>query len=182
MMKLLRTITRIACFALAASAAKAEGGLPQLDPTWYGNQLLWLSISFLLLYVLVSGVIAPTIHQVLKNRSDAIDAAIAEAEKAKLAAASTRGTAESAIHAARAKASEIVMTVQAENARDAAEAIAKLDHDLVRKTDQAHARIHESLAKAHEDMADATADLSYAIAEKLMGAGTFDSGTIRKKA
>ena len=178
----IRTIQRIAYFVFAASAAKAEGGLPQLDPTWYGNQLLWLSVSFLLLYVLVSGVIAPTVHQVLKNRSDAIDAAIAEAEKAKLAAASTRGTAESATQAARAKASEIVMSAQAENARDAAEAIAKLDHELVRKTDQAHARIHESLAKAHEDMGDAIADLSYAIAEKLMGASNLDRGTIRKKA
>ena len=181
-MMTLRTVRRIAYFAFVASAAKAEGGLPQLDPTWYGNQLLWLAISFVLLYVLVSGVIAPTIHHVLKDRADAIDAAIAEAEKAKLAAESSRGSAESAIHTARAKAAEMVVAAQVENSREAAEAIAKLDHELARKADQAQARIQEALAKAHEQLGAATADLANTMAEKLIGVGSADSGKIRKKA
>ena len=156
--------------------------MPQLDPTWYGNQLLWLAISFVLLYVLVSGVIAPTVQHVLKDRSDAIDVAIAEAEKAKLAAESTRGNVESAIHAARAQASELVVTAQAENSRDAAEAIAKLDHELARKADNAAARIQEAVTKAQSELGVATADLANAMVEKLMGVANADSGKVRKKA
>jgi F-type H+-transporting ATPase subunit b len=179
----LRTIQRIAFFAFVANAAKAAGGgMPQLDSTWYGNQLLWLAISFALLYVLVSGFIVPSIQHVLKERSDMIDGAVAEAEKAKREAESTRGNVESAIHSARSKASELVMAAQADNNREAQEAFAKMDHELHRKSDQASARIHEALEKAHTEMGSATADLAAAITQKLIGVGGVQTSEVRKKA
>mgnify|MGYP000041212232 FL=1 len=36
----------------AYDAAHSSGGLPQLDPTWFASQIFWLSITFIVLYVI----------------------------------------------------------------------------------------------------------------------------------
>jgi len=180
-MKTLRQFVLGLTVAFAASAAYASG-IPQMDQTWYPNQLLWLAVSFTLLYLLVSGSIAPTIGRVLSNRESAINTAIREAEAAKHAAESTRGNVESALKTARTKASELMVAAQAENAANAAEAIAKLDHDLHRKADQAGERIAVAVAKAADQTDAAVASLAHAISEKLLGTTLSNSATLRKKA
>lgn len=60
----------ISSFVFAAHAASAaeEGGIPQMDQTWYPNQLLWLAVSFCLLFLIVSRFIAPRISGILTTR------------------------------------------------------------------------------------------------------------------
>jgi len=167
-MKSLRTVF---VFALTATPALAEsaGGLPQMDQTWFANQLLWLAISFGLLFVIVSTYIAPTAQGILKKREAAIDEAIAEAEKAKRAADITKSDFESGGQSARTTAAELIAKAQAENNAAAAEATAKLDHELARKLDQAEARISDARKQALADMQTGTANLAASMAAKLLG-------------
>jgi F-type H+-transporting ATPase subunit b len=184
-MKLIRSFGFAFICVLAAQAASAAstGGVPQMDQTWYGNQLLWLAISFLMLYVLVSGSIAPTISKVLSDRDQAISEAIAEAEKAQLAAESTRGNTESTLQTARAKASDFLAAAQAENAANATESANALDHDLHRKADQASARIADAVTKASDQMDGAIVNLASAMTEKLIGVAlATPASNVRKKA
>lgn len=169
-MMALRTILVSAPFALAASVANAEGaGLPQLDATWFGNQLFWLAVSFAILFTFISRFVVPVISGVLATRDDAISGAIREAERAKHEAESTRGSATSESQIARTRAAELMAKVQAENSRDAAEAIAKLDHDLARRASQAAAVLDDAVAKAAADVEASAKSLAATITQKLLG-------------
>ena len=164
---------------VAASAANAGAGIPQMDATWFPNQLLWLAVSFGLLYVAVAKFIAPRIESVLHTRQEAIAAAIAEAEKAKREAEVTRGDFESSGKAARAKAAELVATAQAQSSRDVADALTKMDRELARKLEHAEAVVQDALAKAQAGMQAATADLTAAMSSKLLGSAV-DAGAVAR--
>jgi F-type H+-transporting ATPase subunit b len=153
---------------LLASTSASASSLPQMDPTWYPNQLLWLAISFGVLYAAVGLFIAPTIKSILGTREDAISEAIAEAERAKHEAESTRGNSESARHDARIRAAEAMAKAQAENNANAAEAIAKLDNDLARRADHAAAILEDTVAKAKAGVEASAQSLAMAMAEKLL--------------
>ncbi len=154
---------------LAASAAHAEGEIPQMDQTWYPNQLLWLAVSFLLMFVLVSKFIAPVVSGVLKTRESAINDAIREAERAKAEAESTRGAATSESQSARMKAAEYMAAAQAENSKAAAEAMAKLDNEISRKAGHAAAILEDAVTKAQNGIDEAAQSLAAAMTAALLG-------------
>lgn len=156
--------------ALAVSEAHASS-LPQMDTTWYANQLLWLAISFLTLYVCVSRFIAPTIASILATRESAINDAIREAEAARQQAESTRGTSASATQSARVQAAELIAKAQAKISAEAADALAKLDRDLERRTAGAAAVLEEAVVKANAGIEAAANSLAEAITQKLLSAG-----------
>lgn len=169
-MKRLRSSGLVLLIAFAAQAASAQDGIPQMDQTWYANQLVWLAVSFTLLFIIVSRVIAPSIHSVLDARETAIRDAIAEAEKARSEAELTRGAATNVAQAARAQAAEIMAAAQAENTRDAATEMTKLDHELVRKAGHADAVLDAALAKANLTIEAAAQGLAESMVAQLLGA------------
>lgn len=154
---------------LAAPAAHAAAGLPQLDTTWFANQLFWLAVTFTLMYLVVSRFITPGITQVLGARESAISAAIAEAEEAKRAAEGTRSHYESQGSNAREKAAELMAKAQAETTAETNEAFEKLDRELEQKAERAETRITEAKGKAASAMQKYTAELAAAMVEKLLG-------------
>ncbi len=158
----------VSAMLVVVSQSAHASSLPQMDPTWYANQLLWLAISFGALYACVSLFIAPSIKAVLTTRENAISEAIAEAERAKHAAESTRSDTGSSSQTARVKAAETMAKAQAENNAEAAEAIAKLDHDLSRRADHAAAVLEDSVKKASAGIDEAAKSLASAMAAKLL--------------
>ena len=162
--------------AMTASAAHASS-LPQMDVSTFPNQLLWLAVSFVLLFIAVSAFIAPSINAVLTTRENAINDAIRDAERAKQQAESTRGNANSEAHAARAKAAELMAHAVAANNKDAAEALNKLDHDLAKRASHAHAVLEDAIAKANANIDASVQSLAEAITEKLLGKSAADEAT-----
>jgi F-type H+-transporting ATPase subunit b len=166
-MVLFRQLAILAGLLLLASQAQASS-LPQMDPTWYKNQLLWLAISFGVLYLAVARMIAPAIQQVLATRESAIQDAIREAELARREAEETRGDFEAARHDARIRAADIMNRAQAESTREAMDAMRKLDHELARRADHASAVLEDALKKARANIDDASRALSVTMSEKLI--------------
>lgn len=152
----------------AAGSARAAGSMPQMDPTWYPNQLFWLAVSFVVLYLAVSRFIAPTVGGVLKTREHAINDAIAKAEELKAAANSTQGTAQAAGADARAKAASTLAEAQAAAAKASADAQAKLAGELETKGAAAKKAIASALEKASANLDEAASDLAQAMSEKLL--------------
>ncbi len=67
--------------AAAAGAAEEKGGLPQLNPHDMAPQLIWLALTFVVLYFVLSRMTLPRIAAVLDERKNRIERDIAEAER-----------------------------------------------------------------------------------------------------
>mgnify|MGYP000303376706 CR=1 FL=1 len=67
-------------FGLAQSAEET-GGMPQLNPEFWVSQIVWLVITFLCLYIILSKVILPKISDNLESRRSQILENIEIAEK-----------------------------------------------------------------------------------------------------
>lgn len=168
---MLKRASLILLIALAASPALASesAGMPQMDPTWFKNQLFWLAVSFALLYVIVSSTIAPGVGKVLKKREEAIRTAIAKAEELKATAAATRGDFEAGLNDARTKAAAMIAKAQAEAAQTAVEAQAQLAAELETKNGFATQAVAKAVAKARTSVDDAADELAEAMVAKLLG-------------
>lgn len=176
MMMTMKRISQYTAMALALASSGAQASsLPQMDVTTFPNQLFWLVVSFVVLFIAVSAFIGPSIKGVLATRENAINDAIREAERAKHQAESTRGNANSEAHAARAKAAELMAQAQAANNAEAAEALAKLDHDLERRASHAQAVLEDAVAKANANIEQSIHALAEAITEKLLGSSALES-------
>ncbi len=78
--------------------------MPQFDPTTFAPQLVWLGITFLALYLLMSKLIIPRVSGILAQREDRIDGNLQRAEALKEEAAQVLAAYQKAIADARAQA------------------------------------------------------------------------------
>ncbi len=70
-------------FAIISSSHSAEesGGMPQLNPEYWISQIFWLTLTFGILYIVLSKVILPKISDNLETRKSQIVENIETAEK-----------------------------------------------------------------------------------------------------
>jgi F-type H+-transporting ATPase subunit b len=152
-MKLIAKFTTAAVMFTAAPVWAAEkASLPQMDPTWFPNQLAWLAICFVVLYLLVSKFVAPSVGNVLAAREATIAEAIAKAEAYKQHAEQTRGDFETGSKNARAEAAELIAKVKLDATQAQADALAKLPATLEQEATKADAALSAALTAAKGDM------------------------------
>ena len=158
---------------LVATNAHAAG-LPQLDPTTFSSQLIWLAITFVTLYILMSKVALPKIGDVLEERQNKIDDNLAKAEELKLQADEAAKAYEKSLSDARTKAQEAIREV-----KDAAASEASARQS--EQTAQLHAKISESeqaIAKARDEalasIKGVSTDVAASAVEKLIGEAPSD--------
>jgi F-type H+-transporting ATPase subunit b len=154
--------------ALLPGAARAEG-LPQLDASTYAPQLIWLAISFALLYVLMSRLVLPKISQVLDERTLRIDTDLEKAGKLKAEADEVKATYEKAVATSRANAQDVLRQAADRLAADAAERHAALAARLGSEVKAAEARILDAKNKAIADIRGAAVETAQAATQKLIG-------------
>lgn len=160
------SLTAVVLFA--ASPVLAAEGLPQMDQSTYASQLVWMGISFVLLYLLVSTFIVPRVGGVLRTRENAINDAIATAEELKAKATGTKGNFEAAGQEARTTAAASISKAVADAAKESADAMAKLNAELDAKAQTSRERIQKAVAKANMEVDDAAQALAETMAEKLL--------------
>lgn len=155
--------------AAAHDAAQAGGVFPPFDPSHMPSQLIWLAITFGVLYILMSRVALPRVKDILENRSTKIsgdlDAAAAMQSEANAASIAFEKT------LAEAKSNAQALAQQAQ-AKVAAEADAKrhaLEAELNTKLVAAEAQIGEMKAKAMANVGSIASDAASAIVQQLTG-------------
>ena len=139
--------------ASAAGTVEKKSGLPQLNTQDMAPQLIWLAVTFLALYFVLSRYTLPRISSVIDERKNRIGRDIAEAERLNTETQNAIAEYEEQLASARGKASQL-----AKETRDTVSA----DLDAKRRT--AEAQDQERMAAAEQRIslmkADAMAQVS----------------------
>jgi len=144
----------------AAEVAEHYLGMPQLNFDWYANQIFWLAVTLIIIYLVLTRVALPRIASVLSERHSAVAHDLEAAEEMKQKAVEAEDAYNKALADARAEAGQIVALAKAEMQKDLDKAIAKADAEIAAKSAESESRIGEirvSAVKAIEDVAKATA-------------------------
>lgn len=146
----------------AAEAASAPG-MPQLDFSTWGNQIFWLIVTLVVIYLILSRVALPRIAAVLAERAGTITNDIAAAEDLKQKAVEAEAAYEKALADARIEANKIVADARAEIQADLDAATAKADAEIAAKAAEGEKAIAEIRANALESVEAVAKDTAAAV-------------------
>jgi F-type H+-transporting ATPase subunit b len=132
--------------------------MPQLDFSTFGNQIFWLVVAIVVLYLILSRVALPRIGSVLAERAGTITNDIAQAESLKQQAAEAEAAYHKALDDARAAAAKVIDEAKADIQADLNDAIAKADVEIAARTAESEKRINEIRASASEAVAEVAKD------------------------
>jgi F-type H+-transporting ATPase subunit b len=162
----------IPAFIVAAAAATHEeksGGLPQLNPADFSPQLVWLAITFVILYLILAYVALPRIGEVIEERRDRVQRDLDAAERFKADTDAALAAYEQALSEARSKASTMAKEVRDKLAADSDKERAAVESQLAAKLAEAEGRIAATKSKALTSVDEIAADTASAVVSKLLG-------------
>ena len=143
--------------------------MPQLNPLDWGPQLIWLLITFGILYVLMVKVALPRIGSVIEARADRIAKDLAEADKLRRQTEEAIAAYEQTLAEAKQKAHAIIDEGRAKLKAESAAERAKLDAELAERGAEAEKRIEAAKASAMRDVNEVAADVAADIVRQLIG-------------
>ena len=155
---------------LSARADAAERGMPQLNIPDFAPQLVWLAISFIVLYVLMAWLGLPRIGVAIAARRDRIDGDLARAAQVKAEAEAVLAAYQKGLAEARAQAQATLKATHDRFAAEAAERQRELGEQLAQQIAAAEARIAATKNEALAEVRGIAVDVGRAVVEKLTGA------------
>ncbi|MGR3760823.1 F0F1 ATP synthase subunit B' [Roseobacteraceae bacterium NS-SX3] len=161
--------TQDAAHGAADAAHGSAPGMPQLDFSTFGNQIFWLVVALVVIYLILSRVALPRIAAVLAERQGTITNDLAAAEDLKAKAVEAEDAYNKALADARAEAQRIAAETRAEIQADLDEAIAKADADIAAKAAESEKAIAEIKAGALESVKVVATDTAAALVAALGG-------------
>jgi F-type H+-transporting ATPase subunit b len=143
--------------------------MPQFDPALWPPQLVWLAISFVILYLLMARVALPRVSQALEEREFRINESLRKADALKDQAEDAVAAYEKMMAEARAKAQEQLRSVRERAAAEAAERNAELTERLTALIAEAEARIATAREEAVGNIRDIAVEVAQAAVARLIG-------------
>lgn len=134
--------------------AAEKVGMPQLDFATFPNQIFWLVVTLVVVYLILSRVALPRIAAVLAERQGTITNDIAAAEELKRKALAAEAAYNQALADARAEAQKIVAAAKADIQAELDAAGAKADAEIAAKTAESAKAIAEIRASAIDSVRD----------------------------
>ncbi len=135
-----------------AGAEAGGAGMPQLDFSTFPNQIFWLVVTLVAIYLILTKIALPRIGAVLAERQGTITNDLAAAEELKLKAEEAEAAYEKALADARAEANQIVEAARAEIQAELDAELAKADAEISARTAESEAAIAEIRAGALESV------------------------------
>jgi len=146
-----------------------HGAFPPFQAEHFPSQLLWLTVSFVLLYVLMSKIALPRIGSILAERNRVIRDDLAAAERLKERSDAAHAAYEKALAEARARAQGIASSTREQQAREAEAAQRRLEAQLHERLAAAEQSIAATRSAAMGNVRMIAADTASAIVERLIG-------------
>ena len=151
----------------ALAAGDSSGGLPQLDITTWPSQLFWLVVTFLIGYLLISLLVAPSISSVLENRSTKISDDLETAKQAQDNAKDVYDSYQEALREAKSQAAIAAAKAVEEAKAGTAIRDATINKKLGASAKKAEARLSEIREEALSSLEDLAIETSQKIIAEL---------------
>ena len=144
--------------------------MPQLDVATFPPQLIWLAITFIVLYVLMATLGLPSIERALKARRTRIDDDLEKTRQMKAEAEAVIAAYERALAEARQQAQLTLKETTNRLNAEAAQRQRQTAEQLAGETAAAERRIAEAKAAALANVREVAFEVALAAATKLTGA------------
>lgn len=158
-----------------AAAESGGGGLPQLNTGDFAPQLVWLAITFTVLYFIMARVALPRVGEVIEERRDRIQRDIDVAEQLKSETEEALTAYEQALADARSNANSIANETRDKLTKEVDLERQRVESDLASKLSEAEASIAETKVKALESVNEIANDTVGDIIDKLIGVNVADA-------
>jgi F-type H+-transporting ATPase subunit b len=143
--------------------------MPQLNPLDWAPQLIWLVITFGILYLLMKWVALPKICSVIEMRQGHIAGDLEAADKLRRETQEAIAAYEQALAEAKARAHGIAQEARNRLKDEVAAERAALERDLAAKSAEAEARILEAKVSALKDVNAVASETAAEIVRRLIG-------------
>jgi F-type H+-transporting ATPase subunit b len=144
--------------------------MPQLDYHTFVPQLVWLAISFVVLYVLMSRLALPKVRGAIEGRRHHVDHDLGRAAALKEEAEAALAAYQKTLAEARAAAQDTLRQTGEKLAAEAAARQQQLSATLAEQIAAAEARIAAGKEQALGEIRGIAAEVGSAVVEKLTGA------------
>jgi F-type H+-transporting ATPase subunit b len=143
--------------------------MPQLDVATFVPQLVWLAITFGILYLLMAGIGLPRVGGAIEARRHRIDDDLARAAQLKAEAEAVMTAYQNTLAAARAEAQAAVRETTERMAAEATERQRQLSETLARQTAEAERQIVAAKQDALSVMHEIAIEVGRSLTEKVTG-------------
>jgi len=150
-------------------AGHEKGPFPPFQKEFFASQLVWLALSFVVLYVLLSKMVLPRINRILEARRQHIEGDISAAARAKSASEAAAAAYAKALEEARANAQAIAAKTHQELAAQSEARRKELEAGLSAKLASAEQEIETMKFTAMKNVRSIAIEAASAIVERLTG-------------
>ncbi|HMK71327.1 MAG TPA: F0F1 ATP synthase subunit B [Xanthobacteraceae bacterium] len=152
-----------------SEAPEGHGGFPPFQAQHFPSQLVWLALTFVLLYVLMSRVALPRIGGIFAERHRHISEDLAAAQRAKEQSEAANAAYQKSLAGARARAQAIANETRQRQAAEAEATNKRLEAELHEKLAAAERSIAATRTAAMANVGSIAAETAAAIVERLIG-------------
>ena len=152
-----------------AAEEAAKGGLPQFDPSTFESQVVWLVLTLLALYFVISRIAIPRVQATLEAREDFVAGNLDKAARDKSEADDVQEALERALAGARSEAQSAIADAKAASQAHIAEAAKVLDAKLAAQVAEAEERIAKARTEALGEIAPVAIDAAVAMVARVSG-------------
>ena len=143
--------------------------MPQLDVSTFAPQLVWLAITFVVLYLLMAKLGLPRVSAILDARRKRQDDDLARAAEMKAEAEAAIAAYQKAMAEARAEAQATIRDRTERFAAEAAERQRQLAQTLAEQTKAAEQEIVAAKERAFAEIRNVAVEVARSVTEKLTG-------------
>jgi F-type H+-transporting ATPase subunit b len=143
--------------------------MPQLDVATFVPQLVWLAITFGILYVLMAKIGLPRVGGVIEARRHRVDDDLARAAQLKAEAEAVMAAYQEGLAKARAEAQAAMKDATDRMAAEAAERQRRLSQSLAQQTVDAERQIATAKQRALSEMHAIAIEVGRSVTEKVAG-------------
>jgi|SRR5580700_8128341 F-type H+-transporting ATPase subunit b len=147
-----------------------QGGFPPFQSETFAPQLVWLILTFVILYVAMAKAALPRVGAILEARRNRIAGDLAEAERLKGRSDAALAAYEKALADARTRAQAIAAETRQQQLAESEQIRKSIERKLDEKLAEAERTINATKTSAMTNVRGIAVDAASAIVERLIGA------------